>query len=250
MRRGAFLLLAGVLALAPLAAAAQSPELRAKHSWVKRLHATGHNAEAAVTAGEALALGIDEFGEEHPSTAALMTTLAELRALLGEWPEAERLFRRAAAVREKTLGATHPDTGLARAGLGEALGRQERFEEAEASYWGALHSLGVEVARNVHVFDEISVRAGLYRAWALYYRAQRFAAAGRFDEAEPLYHSAITVFEANGSVDRATIVAALGKRAAVLRALGRGGEADEIDAHADAVSKGRASCPAGLFTFC
>ena len=58
------------------------------------------------------------------------------------------------------------------------------------------------------------------------------------------------MFESNATVDRAEIVAALGRRAAVLRRLDRGDEAAEIEAHAEAVSKGRASCPAGLFTFC
>lgn len=237
-------------AAAAMSATAQSPELRAKHARVMQLYATGHNAEAAVAAEQALALGVAEFGEEHPSTAALMANLARLHGALGEWPRAEAHYRRAAEVRAKTLGETHPDTGAAHAGLGEALARQDRFDEAEASYWDALHALGVEAARNVHVLDEVGLRAGLYRARALYYRAHGFAAAGRLDEAEMLYRSAIAVFESNASVDRAEIVAALGRRAGVLRRLGREAEAAEVEAHAVAVSAGRASCPAGLFTFC
>ena len=245
----AVLLAAGLLA-ASAAAQAQSPELRARHMRVVQLHATGHNAEAAAEARKALDLGVAEFGAEHPSTAALMVVLAKLRGELGEWPKAEALYRRAAAARAAALGESHPDTGEAHAGLGEALARQARFAEAEASYWDALHALGVEVARNVHVFDEVSVRAGLYRAWALYYRARVYVAEGRLAEADPLYQSAIAVFESNGSVDRTRIAAALGERAAVLRRLDRADEAAEIEAHAAAVAAGRASCPAGLFTFC
>ncbi len=248
--RLALLFLAGALVPAWSAVMAQSPELRAKHMRVMQLYATGHNAEAAVAARQALDLGVVEFGEEHASTAALMVNLAKLHGELEQWPEAEVLYRQAAAVRTKTLGETHPDTGVAYAGLGDAVARQARFEEAEASYWDALHTLGVEVARNPHVIDELSLRAGLYRAWALYYRAHQFVAAGRLGEAELLYQSAIAVFESNGSVDRERVVAALGERAAVLRRLDREDEAAVIEAHADAVSKGRASCPAGLFTVC
>ena len=243
------LLTVGVAAWAE-SATAQSPELRAKHAWVMQLHATGHNAEAAAAAQQALDLGIDEFGEEHPSTAALMFNLAELHGVLDEWRQAEALYRRAAAVRAATLGEGHPDTGAAHAGLGEALARQTRYDEAEASYWDALHTLGDEVARNVHVIDELSLRAGLYRAWALYYRAHGFVESGRLDEADLLYRSAISVFESNSTVDRAHIVAALGRRAALLRRLDRGDEAAELEAHAEAVRNGRASCPAGLFAFC
>ncbi len=239
-----------VALVAAAGALAQSPELRAKHMRVMQLYATGHNEEAAIVAREALDLGIGEFGEVHPSTAALMVNLADLHAVLEEWPEAETLFRRAAAVRTETLGATHPDTGAAHAGLGDALARQERFGEAETSYWNALHALGVEVARNVHVVDEISLRAGLYRARALYYRAHQYAAADRLDEAELIYQSVIAVFEANATVDRSEVVAALGARAALLRKLGRDSEALELEQYAQAVNEGRASCPAGLFTVC
>lgn len=248
MRRLAVFL--GVFLVCAAPAAAQSPELRAKHMRVMQLYATGHNAEAAAEARQALDMGIAEFGAEHPSTAALTVNLARLRGLLGEWERAEALYRRAAETRRRTLGETHPDTGEALAGLGEALGRLARFDEAEKSYWDALHALGVELARNVHVMDETSLRAGLYRAWALYFRAHGFAAAGRLDEADHLYRSVIAVFESNGNVERETVVAALGRRADVLRRLGRAGEAEEVAAHADAVSRGRASCPAGLFTFC
>ena len=244
------LMAAGLAVSVPLAGLAQSPELRAKHMRVMQLYATGHNVEAAAVARQALDLGVGEFGEEHPSTAALMINLARLHAELEEWTDAERLYRRAAAVRTKTLGGVHPETGDAHAGLGEALGRQARFEEAEASYWEALHALGHEAARDPHALNEVNLSARLYRAWALYFRGRRFVDEERFEEADMLYWSAITVFESNASVDRGVVVAALGERAAVLRALGREDEAVELDSHADAVSRGRASCPAGLFTVC
>ena len=180
----------------------------------------------------------------------MVVILAKLHFELEEWPEAERLYRRAAAIRDTALGDAHPDTGAAYAGLGDALARQARFGEAETSYWDALHTLRVAAARDPHMLNEVNVRARLYRAWAFYYRAHQFTAAGRFGEAESLYQSAIAVFESNSTVVRGVIVAALGRRAAALRALGRDDEASELDVYADAVSKGRASCPAGLFTVC
>ena len=91
----------------------------------------------------------------------------------------------------------------------------------------------------------MSLRAGLYRARALYYRAHGFVEAGRLEEAELLYRSAIAVFESNATVDRAEIVAALGRRAAVLRRLDRGDEAAEIEARREASEQGPRELPGG-----
>ena len=106
--RFVFLLLAAGVAASPAPAPAQSPELRVMHARVVQLYATGHNAEAAVVARQALELGISEFGEEHPSAAALMVNLAELHGVLDEWPRAEALYRRAAAARSATLAKATP----------------------------------------------------------------------------------------------------------------------------------------------
>ena len=235
-------------ATAPVAA--QSAELRAVHARMMVLYGTGHTGEAAAVAEQALALGIGEFGAEHPSTAALMMILATLHGELGQWPSAERLYRDAAAVREATLGANHPELGEAYAGLGKALAAQARYAEAETSYWKALAALGEEVARNPHMIDAVSLRAGLYRARAIYFRAHQLVAEDRLGEAELMYQNAIAVFEANAEVVRGEIVVAIEERAAVLRALGRDDQATALEAHGEAVRQGRASCPAGLFTTC
>ena len=231
-------------------AVAQSPELHALHARVMQLYASEHTAEAVVVAERALALATVEFGGDHASTAALAFNLARLHGELEQWGQAEDLYRRVAAVRSDILGDSHPETGEAHAGLGEALAKQARYGEAEKSYWRALDTLAVEAARNPHVANRLNLLAGLYRAQAVYNRAHQLVAEARLVDAELMYLSAVTVFEANDSVDRADVVAALGRRAAVLRTLGRDAEAAAVETHAAAVERGRANCPKALRAAC
>ena len=243
-------LLVGLASAWAAAAAAQSPELQALHARVMQLYASGHTVEAVVAAEQALDLATVEFGGDHASTAALAFNLARLHGELEQWGQAEALYRRVAAVRSDSLGDSHPETGEAHAGLGEALAKQTRYGEAEKSYWQALDTLAVEAARNPHVANRLNLTAGLYRAQAVYNRAHQLVAEARLVDAELMYLSAIAVFEANDSVDRALVVAALGRRAAVLRRLGRDDEAADVESHAAAVERGRANCPKLLRAAC
>jgi tetratricopeptide (TPR) repeat protein len=231
-------------------AVAQSPELHALHTRVIQLYASGHTVEAVVVAEQALDLATVELGRGHASTAALAFNLARLHGELEQWGQAEDLYRRAAVVRSETLGDSDPETGAAHAGLAESLAKQARYEEAEQSYWQALETLAVEAARNPHVANRLNLLAGLYRAQAIYNRAHQFVVEARLVDADLMYLSAIAVFEANDSVDRTVVVAALGRRAAVLRTLGRDDEAAAVETHAAAVDRGRASCPKALRAAC
>ena len=48
---------------------------------------------------------------EHPDTAASLNNLAGLLHAQGDYARAKPLYERALAIREKALGAEHPDTG-------------------------------------------------------------------------------------------------------------------------------------------
>jgi tetratricopeptide (TPR) repeat protein len=56
----------------------------------------------------------------------------------GKYEEAEPLYRRALAVREKQLGAEHPDTALSLNNLAGLYHVQGKYEEAEPLYKRAL----------------------------------------------------------------------------------------------------------------
>ena len=221
---------------------AQSAELRAAHGRVMQLYSGGRFEEAIVAAEAAVQLGISEFGANHPSTAALISTLADLHTELSHWTDAEQLYRQVANIRSEALSETHPDLAEAYAQLGRTLAEQGEFQAAEDAYWQALQTIELELTRNPHVINRLSLTGGLYRARAWYNRAHRFTHENRLEEADRLYESAIATFEANQWVERSEVAEALYKRAAVLRALGKDNEAMTVEAHAVQLSGGQAGC--------
>ena len=58
--------------------------------------------------------------------------------LLGNHAEAERLYRRALAIKERAQGPDHPDVGMTLNNLAVCCTAQGRFVEAEAFYQRAL----------------------------------------------------------------------------------------------------------------
>ena len=60
-------------------------------------------------AENAVRLGEQEFGPNHPNTALLLNKLAELYRARGRYAEAEPLYHRSLSIVEKALGPEHPD---------------------------------------------------------------------------------------------------------------------------------------------
>jgi hypothetical protein len=54
---------------------------------------------------------------EHPDVATTLNNLPELYRKQGKYAEAEPLYHRSLAIREKALGPDHPDTRLVRSNL-------------------------------------------------------------------------------------------------------------------------------------
>ncbi len=239
-----------VVVFGGMSASAQSVELRQMHHQVQQHYAAGRIAAAAKVAVEAVRLGVEEFGAAHPTTAALMANLAELRVELGEWAEVERLYRDVASARTTTLGAHHPDVAEAYDGLGRALAAQQRYEAAEDAYWQALQAVEQQVARRPHMVTDLNLIAALYRARAYYNRAHLLVVDGRLDDAELMYQSAIATFEASPMVDGAELSAALDRRATVLRRLGAQDEAESLEARAREVADGGPGCHISPFRSC
>ena len=61
-----------------------------------------------------------------------MNNLAEALCSQGKYEEAERMHRQTLELREKALGAEHPDTLASMNNLAIALRSQGKFEEASA----------------------------------------------------------------------------------------------------------------------
>ena len=70
--------------------------------------------------------------------AQTLNNLALVYRAQAKYREAEGLFKRALAIREKALGASHPDVGQTLNNLANLHGDQGKYTEAEGLYKRAL----------------------------------------------------------------------------------------------------------------
>lgn len=87
--------------------------------------------EARTAAERRVELVEGEYGRDDPRTAAAVSTLADVLKLQGDEAGAIALHEEAAGVLERTLGEGHDTTLSALNNLALALGRADRYEEAE-----------------------------------------------------------------------------------------------------------------------
>jgi tetratricopeptide (TPR) repeat protein len=95
------------------------------------LYDQGRYQEALPFAEQALKLGEQEFGPDHPHTASFLINLAELYQAQGRYAEAEPLYKRALAIREKALGPEHPQVAENLNNLADLYRVQGKYAEAE-----------------------------------------------------------------------------------------------------------------------
>ena len=123
-------------------------------------------------------------GSESNETLAVMHSLAYGLDATGELDQAESLYRRVSAARERVLGAEHPDTLNSRNNLAIVLSDQGKLAEAEAEHRAVLaireRVLGAEQA------DTLSSRNSL---------ANMLYEQGKFVEAEAEYRAVLAICE-------------------------------------------------------
>jgi len=102
----------------------------------------------------------------------------------GKYGEAEGLFKRVLAIREKALGSRHPDVGQTLHNLAFAYTNQGKYTDAEGLYKRAL------VIREKALGTSHPDLAQTLNNLALVYRAQ-----GKYSEAEGLFERALAIRE-------------------------------------------------------
>jgi len=117
------------------------------------------------------------LGPEHPDTALGLNNLAFVLNAQGRYAEAEPLYRRALAIKEKVFGEEHDATALSLENLSLLLVRIERYEEAVSfarrafasrlAFLGQMGASAAEVTRGQSLERTGSVASALMRsAWA------------------------------------------------------------------------------------
>ncbi len=80
----------------------------------------------------------EKFGERDPRLATSLNNLAVLYNAQGKYTEAEPLYQRSLAIREKALGPEHPDVAQSLNNLAVLYNAQGRYAQAEPLYQRAL----------------------------------------------------------------------------------------------------------------
>lgn len=79
------------------------------------------------------------LGPDHPNVAFVLNDLALLRIAQGRYSEAEPLYLRALAIREKALGPEHPNVATSLNNLAELYGKQGRYDKQQRALIKALN---------------------------------------------------------------------------------------------------------------
>ena len=127
----------------------QDPRLARTLNALGEVYRTqGKYAEAEPLYLRAIAIAEKALGPEHPPATSLnnpehplatsLNNLALLYGAQGKYAEAEPLYRRALAIREKALGAEHPDVAIAFNNLATLYRAQGKYAQAEPLYRRSL----------------------------------------------------------------------------------------------------------------
>ena len=148
----------------------------------------GRHAEAALAANEALQLAENELEPDHPDIAVILNCLGTQYFAMGQFEQAEPLYKRALANAEKALESNDLFIGVCLNNLAEAYDAQGKSEQTEGMY---LRALSI-TERSVDA-DSRTDKSNL--AIILTNLASWYARQSSYEQAEQLYERAIEIWE-------------------------------------------------------
>jgi len=161
---------------------------------------------------------VADRGDAHSittPTARLMNDAALYWKLRIRFPEAERLYRRAIAINERSFGPDHPDVAAGLSNLASLLQETNRLSEAE-----------LLVRRALEIIERSMGPEHPNVAIALNNLAQVLQDTNRLPEAEPLMRRALSIGERSFSPDHPNVAIRLSNLALLLKATNRLSEAE------------------------
>jgi tetratricopeptide (TPR) repeat protein len=161
-------------------ATAQEPDVKA----IVQLLASGNHAAALAEAQKLEAAAKAQFGINHTSYAFVLNTLATVYVAQQKYDEAEGLYRRAMAIREKVLGDDHPDVAHTLTNLSLVYSLQRKFGEAE-----------VVLRRALEIQEKALGESDMTVAMTLNLLASACLAQGKDQEAKALHERGMSIIE-------------------------------------------------------
>lgn len=163
-------------------------------------------------------------GPDDLAMAGTLYRLAILRRQQGQLAEAERLYLRSLAIREKEQGPNHPDVATTLNNLAGLKAAQGNYEAAQP-----LLERTLAIRETAFGSDDVLTAESLNNLALLY------AAQGKADAAEPLYQRAVAILEQKHGSVKGELDRVLDNYAALLYETGRDSEAEQMEAHARVV---------------
>jgi len=133
-------------------------------------------SQAELLYRQALTIGKEVLGSQHPDIASCLSQLGWNYYLQGDFNKARQNSKQALEIREKVLGPEHPDTASSLNQLGVILRRLGDYTQAEQFYKRALtiyaQTTGLENSEAAFTLQNLGV---LYRSQHFYIEAEKFA---------------------------------------------------------------------------
>lgn len=158
--------------------------VKALYQEYRKLKEKGRHQEAVHYAKELVGAAKEAFGPGHAHVGLFLNNLADLYLALGDFAEAEPLYLRSLAVREKALGPDHPDVAQSLNNLAFLYYTHGDQEKALPLY-----------RRSLEIMEKILGAGHPETAPILNNLADLYATMGNYDRAQKLYNKSIAINE-------------------------------------------------------
>gem|GEM_PF-154166 len=166
---------------------------------------------------QSLARAIDEFRFEFPEAARMLNQAGEYLNERAQFANAEPLFRRALAIREKVFGIEHESVASSLNNLAGLYYNLGTYAEAESTWSRAL-----TIMENAFGNEDMRVATVLNNLAELYKKQ------GRYVQAEPLYHQSLAIYQNTLGDEHQRVAVSFNNLAALYLQQGKYAEAEPL----------------------
>ncbi len=196
---------------------AQESEIQRLSREFLRLYQQGNTAQAAIFARQAVEVAERTFDPDHPQVATVLSNLAFIYQVQGQYTLAEPLFKRSLAIREKALNPDHPDVATSLDFLAGIYYLQGQYTQAES-----LFKRSLLISEKVLGPDHLDVSTTLNNL-GLVYKSQ-----GRYAQAESLFKRSLAIYEKSLGPDHPRLAASLANLAEIYQSQGHYAQAEPL----------------------
>ncbi|MBO0796077.1 MAG: tetratricopeptide repeat protein, partial [Ktedonobacteraceae bacterium] len=177
----------------------------------------GRFEEAASLLAQAVTLGEQLHGPDHPALISSLANLAELFWRQGQYEQAETLLSRILLMEEQHLGQTHVQVGGTLNNLGLLCWEQGKYTQAESFYQRSL-----QIKEQASEPNHLDLASTLSNLGLLYWKQ------GKYRQAEPLYQRALQINEQALGPEHPELAMTLNNLAMLYRKQGRHTQAESL----------------------